>query len=119
MPRLSSVAVACVALLQGACANFDLYTAGIGGNGISGNTWGYQVYNGEPDCDDARDWLWKTGDDVSGYGVRCKGSGCSKSGSDDVANVELYEMNFRDDLHFSKHCSFLPARKPGLAEAES
>lgn len=100
----SSLALA--TFLQAAKADFYLYAAGIGGNGIAGNAWGYQVYGGDTvDCDNVIDWIWRSSDDVSGgkYGVRCKGPDDSCDSSGDPTGLEELEMNFNsDDFHWSK-----------------
>ena len=69
---------------------------------MSGNAWGYQVYQQEVACGDVVDWIWKKDSDVSsGYGVRCKGSGCQASGN--PSDVEELEMRFNsDEYHWSK-----------------
>lgn len=105
MKRFSATTVALAALLRAADANFDVYAAGVGGNGISGNSWGYQVYDGAVNCDDSLDWIWRASDDVSGgkYGVRCKGPDGSCASSGDPAGLEEMEFNFNsDDYHWSK-----------------
>jgi hypothetical protein len=96
--------IALAALLQAANANFDLYRVGIGGDGISGNAEGWHVYEGEPSCDQALDWIWRDSEDVSGgkYGVRCEGDGCPRSDVD-LSLIEVVEMNFnREEHHWSK-----------------
>lgn len=58
--------------------------SGIGGNGITDNVWGFQVYDSPPACHDVIEWIWEVSKDVSGekYGVRCKGPAddCATSG---------------------------------------
>lgn len=105
MKLISATTVALTALLRVTHANFDVYAEGIGGNGISGNTWGYQVYDSEPDCDNIIDWIWRQSGDVSGgkYGVRCKGSDDACAASGDPSGIEEMEFNFNsDDHHWSK-----------------
>jgi hypothetical protein len=105
MKFISTTTVALAALLQAANANFDVYAAGIGGNGISGNAWGYQVYDNPPSCDNIIDWIWRSSSDVSGgkYGVRCKGSGDGCDPSGDPSGIEEMEFNFNGDgYHWSK-----------------
>ena len=92
--------------------DFSIYAAGIGGNGISGNSNGWQVYpktNGAISCDEALEWIWRKSNDVSGgkYGVRCKGDShsCAQSGSG--SGIKELELNARQtrkdkDPHFSK-----------------
>ena len=102
------------ALLQSAAADFDLYAAGIGGNGIAGNAWGYQAYDGtgiEQSCGGVIDWIWRASGDVSGgkYGVRCadgaEGS-CAPSG--DPTGVSQVEVNFNsDNKHWSEYHSYI------------
>lgn len=97
-------------------ADFSLYAAGIGGNGISGNSKGWQVYpitDGAIECDQALDWIWRASKDVSGgkYGVRCVGDGhaCDRSGSGgQIAELEFNTMQSGKDTsrpHFSKSYS--------------
>ncbi|MBE3048616.1 hypothetical protein IMZ48_40170 [Candidatus Bathyarchaeota archaeon] len=105
MKFVSATTVALAALLQAADADFNIYRAGVGGNGISGNAWGYQVYEGEANCDNNKEWIWRSSKDVSGdkYGVRCKGGGDSCDPSGDPAGIEEMEFNFAsDDHHWSK-----------------
>jgi hypothetical protein len=101
----AATATALATLLPAVNADFVLFSQGVGGNGITGNSWGWQAYSSsEPSCDEGHDWIWRKKDDVSGrkYGVRCKGS-CG--GSSDPAEFEEVEMNFNsDDLHFSTRC---------------
>ncbi|KAI1406282.1 hypothetical protein F4819DRAFT_441119 [Hypoxylon fuscum] len=101
MKLISATTVALTALLRVTHANFDVYAEGIGGNGISGNTWGYQVYDSEPDCDNIIDWIWRQSGDVSGgkYGVRCKGSDDACAASGDPSGIEEMEFNFNSDDH--------------------
>lgn len=105
MKFVSTTIITWTALLQATNANFDVYMSGIGGNGISGNAWGYTVYDSPPGCDGAMDWIWRSSDDVSGgkYGVRCEGSndGCDASG--DPGDIDVMEFNFNsDDYHWSE-----------------
>lgn len=107
MKFVSPTTVALAALLQAADADFDVYATGLGGDGITDNVWGYQVFDGAADCEKHLDWIWRSGDDVSGgkYGVRCKGQGasCDPSSTDDPAGIEEMEFNFNsDDYHWSK-----------------
>ena len=94
-------------------ADFSLYTAGIGGNGISGNSNGWQVYpvtDGAIGCNQALDWIWRASKDVSGgkYGVRCSGEehACDRSESgDQIAELEFNTRQSGKDTsrpHFSK-----------------
>ncbi|KAI2616284.1 hypothetical protein GGR54DRAFT_610259 [Hypoxylon sp. NC1633] len=113
MRFVSATTVALAALLQVTRANFDVYAEGIGGTGIAGNAWGYQVYDSEPDCDNIVDWIWRSSGDVSGgkYGVRCKASndGCVASG--DPTGIEEMELNFNTDDH---HWTIYANRNWGL-----
>ena len=96
-----SAIIAAASLVHNAGADFDLYGAGIGGNGISGNAWGYQVYDGEMSCKHVLDWIWRSSSDVSGgkYGVRCKG--CD---GNDPSKFDEVEMNFNTkDHHWSEY----------------
>lgn len=99
----SATVIAVATLLQAVDANFDVYRVGIGGNGITGNSEGWQVYEAEANCDNKLDWLWRVSDDVSGgkYGLRCVGTpgGCGRDDSN--ADIEILEMNFNGE-HFSK-----------------
>ena len=95
--------------------DFSIYAASIGGNGISGNSIGWQVYPRTIlaiGCDDALGWIWRKSNDVSGgkYGVRCKGSkdSCTRSGSGE--GIKVLELNARQtskdkDPHFSEYYS--------------
>ncbi|KAF2149361.1 hypothetical protein K461DRAFT_270964 [Myriangium duriaei CBS 260.36] len=105
--------IALVAVLPATNADFTLYAEGIGGNGISGNAWGYQVYDGKAECDHIIDWIWRTSSDVSGgkYGVRCKGDGDSCASSGDPAGIKELEMNFNSAEH---HWTLYAARDWGL-----
>lgn len=104
---LASLAILTPAIL----ADFTIYISGIGGNGISGNTDGWQVYpttEGVLPCDDPLEWIWRDSDDVGGlkYGVRCDGDGssCSRSGSGDgISELEFKTRQYGDDTspHFS------------------
>jgi hypothetical protein len=96
---------ALAALLQTVAADFDIYRVGIGGNGISGNVEGWQVYQDGANCDNKLDWLWSDTKDASGYGVRCEGGGCARSGDVDAADITVLEMNFRNGNHWSKFMS--------------
>lgn len=86
-------------------ANFDVYFAALGGTGIAGNSFGFQVYDNPPACGDTLDWIWRSSGDVSGgkYGVRCEGDGCCSSC--DPKDIEEMEFNFNggDDYHFSMY----------------
>ncbi|KAI0178758.1 hypothetical protein GGR52DRAFT_533317 [Hypoxylon sp. FL1284] len=104
MKVIPATVIALAALLQVAHANFDVYAEGIGGNGISGNSWGYQVYDVPPECGDVNNWIWRKSDDVSGgkYGVRCKGTGDGCDASGDPAGIQELEMNFNSgDFHWT------------------
>ncbi|KAI8951219.1 hypothetical protein F4801DRAFT_546080 [Xylaria longipes] len=106
MKFISTTAIALAAMLQVANANFDVYNQGIGGNGISGNTWGWQVYTSDPSCDDVHAWIWRDSSDVSGgkYGVRCKGDGCAAENDADPSDINEIEFNFNsDDFHFTAY----------------
>jgi hypothetical protein len=107
MPLLSLAA-----LLTAVHADFEIYQVGIGGNGITGNAEGWQVYQDEANCDTVLEWIWRDSDDVSGgkYGVRCEGDGCERGwewSDHDPANIDIMEMNFnRDEHHWSKEHSY-------------
>ena len=65
--RFIALSIALTApLVHLASANFDIYRVGIGGNGITGNGEGWQVYEAEANCDNAKDWYWVDTDDASG-----------------------------------------------------
>lgn len=94
-------------------ADFSIYAAGIGGNGISGNADGWQVYpvtSGVIKCDQALEWIWRSSKDASGdkYGVRCDGedSACVRGGPG--KGIKELEFNTRQSgkdsgrSHFSK-----------------
>jgi hypothetical protein len=98
--------------IPAALGDFSIYAASIGGNGISGNSIGWQVY---PQtiwaigCNNALEWVWRKSNDVSGgkYGVRCKGNkgSCAPSGSGE--GIKELEVNAKQtskdkDPHFSK-----------------
>ncbi|CAI6342542.1 unnamed protein product [Periconia digitata] len=96
--------------------NFAIYNSGIGGDGISENVDGWQIYelkDGVPACDDALDWIWRDSDDVSGlkYGVRCSGDGdsCNRSGSGDkIKELEINARQYKGDsnrLHFTYYAN--------------
>ena len=79
--KISTVSSAATLALgvPAALGDFSIYAAGIGGNGITGNTNGWQVYPRTVwaiGCNEALGWVWRKSNDVSGgkYGVRCKGS---------------------------------------------
>lgn len=111
---LSSTAALALAIPT-AFGDFSIYAASIGGNGISGNSIGWQVYPRTIlaiGCDDALGWIWRKSNDVSGgkYGVRCKGSkdSCTRSGSGE--GIKVLELNARQtskdkDPHFSEYYS--------------
>lgn len=92
--------------------DFSIYAASIGGNGISGNSNGWQVYpktSGAIGCDNALGWVWRKSNDVSGgkYGVRCKGSKSSCYRSTSGEGIKELELNARQtgkdkDPHFSE-----------------
>ncbi|KAM0325156.1 hypothetical protein ACHAQA_007695 [Verticillium albo-atrum] len=94
---LSTMVITMGTLLPVATANFDIYAAGVNGNGIGGDAWGFQVYDTPPGCSDVHDWIWAKRDDVSSArGIRCKGE-CGSSTSGMVpSNVDELEMNFGD-----------------------
>lgn len=98
MKIAAATTAACVALLQTVSADFDVYKAGIGGNGIAGNAWGWQIYDGQATCDNNKDWIWENRSGVSGgkKGVRCKGN-CEKP-----SEVDIMEFNFDSKYHWSK-----------------
>lgn len=112
--RLSTASSATVLamIVPNALCDFSLYAAGVGGNGISGNSNGWQVYpktNGVIKCSDALEWIWGDSDDVSGgkYGVRCDGADHSCARSASGKGIEELEINARQsskdtDPHFSK-----------------
>lgn len=119
--RTSAVSAATLALFaQTVLGDFSIYAAGIGGNGISGNANGWQIYdktNGVIKCDQAKDWIWQSSKDVSGgkYGVRCSGDGdsCNRSGSGN--GIKQLEVNTRlnggdkNRVHLSKSRLLLTA----------
>ncbi|GAB7334194.1 hypothetical protein MBLNU13_g06254t1 [Cladosporium sp. NU13] len=92
--------------------DFSIYASSIGGNGISGNTIGWQVYPktiGVIGCNDALSWIWRKSNDVSGgkSGVRCKGSKSSCTRATSGEGINELELNARqtskdNDPHFSK-----------------
>lgn len=95
--------------------DFSIYAASIGGNGISGNSNGWQIYpktSGPIGCDNALGWVWRKSNDVSGgkYGVRCKGSKNSCNRSTSGEGIKELELNVRQtnkdkDPHFSESSS--------------
>jgi hypothetical protein len=102
---------ALTAFLQVVAADFDIYRVGIGGNGISGNGEGWQVYADGANCDNALDWYFRDTKDASGYGVRCEGDGCSRSGNVNINDITVLEMNFGNGNHWSKRiCRVFGAR---------
>jgi hypothetical protein len=109
MKYTATTTIALATLLQAVHANFDLYRVGVGGNGITGNGEGWQVYEEQASCDGALDWYWVDSGDVSGgkYGVRCNGNGgCARSGEADSSDIDVVEMNFnREEHHLSKYSS--------------
>ncbi|KAI0150142.1 hypothetical protein GGR57DRAFT_198807 [Xylariaceae sp. FL1272] len=111
MQLISFSSVALAALLHVASADFAIYRQGVGGNGITGNTWGWMAYNGPPDCNTVTEWIWRDSSDVSGgkYGVRCEGDGCPSDS--DPAGITTLEMNFNSD---SKHFTFYQELGNGL-----
>ncbi|KAI4622789.1 uncharacterized protein J4E87_005882 [Alternaria ethzedia] len=94
MKYLLTTLAATASLLSAVTADFEIYRVGIGGNGITENVEGWQVYQDEANCDTVLDWIWPDTDDASGRGVRCEGDGCGRSDDDDPANIEILEMNF-------------------------
>lgn len=106
MKFLSATTFASAVLLPAVYADFDVYIVSVGGTGIAGNSRGYQVYDGEANCDNSLDWLWVTRKDVSGdkYGVRCESEDDDACfGSGDPTRIDVLEFNFNsDDLHWSK-----------------
>lgn len=74
-----SSAVTLALVIPAALGDFSIYRARIGGNGITGDTNGWQIYPRTifaTSCDNAIGWVWLRSSDVSGLkpGVRCKGS---------------------------------------------
>ena len=106
MKYLLTTLAATASLLSAVTADFEIYRVGIGGNGITENVEGWQVYQDEANCDTVLDWIWPDTDDASGRGVRCEGDGCGRSDDDDPANIEILEMNF-EGYHWSK-CPPIP-----------
>ncbi|KAI1178467.1 hypothetical protein F4777DRAFT_576001 [Nemania sp. FL0916] len=107
--------LALAAVLNIARADFDIYRQGIGGNGISGNSWGWMAYDSPPACDSVTEWIWRSSSDVSGgkYGVRCEGDGCGAG--QDPAQITTLEMNFNSD---DKHFTFYQGRANGLFDLD-
>lgn len=108
MKITTTAIISLAAFLSTVKADFELYQVGLGGNGISANVEGWQVYQNEANCDTALNWIWRDSKDVSGnkFGVRCEGDGCTRggvNGDKDPANIDVTEMNFnRGDFHWSK-----------------
>lgn len=104
MKQFPVAAAAIAALVPAALADFDVYFVQFG-EGVSqtGGT-GWEVYDGEPSCDDVGKGITFGGDDdVSKiFGVRCKGDGCNPSRKTDPSAIEEMEMNFHEDYRFSK-----------------
>lgn len=100
----SITAIAMASFLKLVNANFDLHRVVIGGTGMSGNSEGWQVYEGDANCDNKLDWLWVDSKEVSGgkYGVRCEGDGCGRNAESDPANIDIAEMNFNSAEHHWK-----------------
>lgn len=108
---VSSAATLALAI-PAALSDFSIYASIIGGNGISVDTNGWQIYPrtiGAIGCNEALGWSWRKSNDVSGgkYGVRCKGSkrACAWSGPGE--GIKELELNARQrskdrDPHFSK-----------------
>ncbi|KAF2868136.1 hypothetical protein BDV95DRAFT_158257 [Massariosphaeria phaeospora] len=113
MKPISLTAVVLTALLQAVNADFNLYRVGIGGDGITGNSEGWQVYQDNAGCDNELDWIWRESDDVSGgqYGVRCEGDGCERGSDSNPSDIDLVEMNFDSDEH---HWTFYKDRDGSL-----
>jgi hypothetical protein len=65
MKYTATTTIALATLLQAVHANFDLYRVGVGGNGITGNGEGWQVYEEQASCDGALDWYWAVASTVS------------------------------------------------------
>lgn len=102
MKYLITTLAATAALLSAVTADFEIYRVGIGGNGITANVEGWQVYQDEANCDTVLDWIWPDTEDASGRGVRCEGDGCGRADDDDPANIEVLEMNF-EGYHWSEY----------------
>lgn len=107
-----STAASLALAIPAALGDFSIYAASIGGNGIAGNSIGWQVYPQTiwaTGCNNTLGWVWRKSNDVSGgkYGVRCKGNkgACAPSGSGE--GIKELELNARQtskdkDPHFSK-----------------
>ncbi|KAM0709459.1 hypothetical protein Q7P35_003498 [Cladosporium inversicolor] len=110
-----SSAVILALAIPAALGDFSIYASIIGGNGISVNTNGWQIYPriiGAIGCNGALGWSWRKSNDVSGgkYGVRCKGSkrSCAWSGSGE--GIKELELNARQtskgrDPHFTYYAN--------------
>ena len=95
MKYLLTTLAATASLLSAVTADFEIYRVGIGGNGITENVEGWQVYQDEANCDTVLDWIWPDTDDASGRGVRCEGDGgCGRSEGSASSEIEVLEMNF-------------------------
>ncbi|KNG45224.1 hypothetical protein DDE82_001753 [Stemphylium lycopersici] len=104
--RFIALTVALTAsLVHLASANLDIHHVGIGGNGITGNGEGWQVYEAQANCDNAKDWYWLDTDDASGRGALCEGDGCGRGDDDSADDITVLEMNFTDGYHWTYYKS--------------
>jgi hypothetical protein len=112
MKLISASLVSIATLWIAVSADFELYRVDLGGDGITGNVKGWQVYQDEANRHTALNWLWRTSDDVSGgkFGVRCQGDGCYNGWTytdSDPADIELAEMNFNHHEHHWSKSTFV------------
>jgi hypothetical protein len=113
---ISSAATLALAI-PAALGDFSIYAQSISGNGIGGDTNGWQVYPRTifaVSCDNALGWVWLKSRDVSGLkpGFRCKGSksSCTQTGSGDgIKELEINTKWTKTDgfPHLSKVPSLL------------
>jgi hypothetical protein len=112
---ISSAATLALAI-PAALGDFSIYAQSISGNGIGGDTNGWQVYPRTifaVSCDNALGWVWLKSRDVSGLkpGFRCKGSksSCTQTGSGDgIKELEINTKWTKTDGF--PHLSKVPSR---------
>ena len=112
MQLLTTLTATLLALTPIAIADFSLYRVGVGGDGITANQEGWQVYANTPDdirCKKVRERLnWGLLPDVSSKktGVRCKtkkGTCTRINGGGEILEMELNEPRMEGGrYHFSK-----------------
>jgi hypothetical protein len=102
--------------IPAALGDFSIYASSIGGNGLSGDTNGWQVYPRTVfaiSCDNALGWVWLRSRDVSGLkpGVRCRGDkpSCTQSGSGEGIKELEFNTKWASKDNFP-HLSKVPSR---------